>query len=100
MPTLLGKLHFSYNSSFYGQDIFNNTYQPRALIATYQKLGYLKNNTLIVLSPNQKIEQYKVIKGSQLLKNKNINHSIMEEAIANYQTCFYLLKNNRLKVKK
>lgn len=100
MPTLLGKLHFSYNSSFYGQDIFNNTYQPRALIATYQKLGYLKNNTLIVLSPNQKVEQYKVIKGSQLLKDKNINHSILEEAIANYQTCFYLLKNNRLKVKK
>ncbi|PQL92725.1 sulfatase [Apibacter sp. wkB309] len=98
MPTLFGKLHFSYSSRFYGQDVFDSTYQPRALIATYQKLGYLKDNKLIVLSPNQKIEQYNVIEGTQMKKSKSIDTSIADEAIANYQTCFYFLQNNKLRV--
>lgn len=98
MPTLFGKLHFSYSSRFYGQDVFESTYQPRALIATYQKLGYLKDNKLIVLSPNQKIEQYNVIEGTQMKKSKSIDTSIADEAIANYQTCFYFLENNKLRV--
>ena len=98
MPTLFGKLHFSYSSRFYGQDVFDSTYQPRALIATYQKLGYLKDNKLIVLSPNQKNEQYNVIEGTQMKKSKSIDTSIADEAIANYQTCFYFLENNKLRV--
>lgn len=98
MPTLFGKLHFSYSSRFYGQDVFDSSYQPRALIATYQKLGYLKDNKLIVLSPNQKIEQYNVIEGTQMKKSKSIDTSIADEAIANYQTCFYFLENNKLRV--
>ncbi|MXP05988.1 sulfatase-like hydrolase/transferase [Apibacter sp. B3239] len=98
MPTLFGKLHFSYSSRFYGQDVFDSSYQPRALIATYQKLGYLKDNKLIVLSPNQKIEQYNVIEGTQMKKSKSIDTSVADEAIANYQTCFYFLENNKLRV--
>lgn len=99
MPTVLGKLHFSYNSYFYGQDIFSPEYQPRALIATYQKLGFLKDNKVIVLSPNQKIMQYNFIQ-NQLKKSKQINKNISEEAIANYQTIAHLIDNNELKVKK
>lgn len=99
MPTLFGKLHFSYSSRFYGQDVFNSSYQPRALIATYQKLGYLKDNKLIVLSPNQKIEQYNVTKDTQMNKSTSIDSSLAEEAIANYQTCFYFIENNMLRVK-
>lgn len=99
MPTLFGKLHFSYSSRFYGQDVFDSTYQPRALIATYQKLGYLKDNKLIVLSPNQKVEQYNVTGDTQMSKSKSIVSSLAEEAIANYQTCFYFLENNMLRVK-
>lgn len=99
MPTLFGKLHFSYSSHFYGQDVFNSSYQPRALIATYQKLGYLKDNKLIVLSPNQKIEQYNVTKDTQMNKSTSIDSSLAEEAIANYQTCFYFIENNMLRIK-
>jgi phosphoglycerol transferase MdoB-like AlkP superfamily enzyme len=99
MPTLFGKLHFSYSSRFYGQDVFNSSYQPRALIATYQKLGYLKDNKLIVLSPNQKIEQYNVTKDTQMNKSISIDSSLAEEAIANYQTCFYFIENNMLRIK-
>jgi phosphoglycerol transferase MdoB-like AlkP superfamily enzyme len=38
MPTLFGLLHFNYESKFYGQDIFQTDYKPRAFVATYQDL--------------------------------------------------------------
>lgn len=99
MPTVLGKLHFSYTSFFYGQDIFSSKYIPRAPIATYQKLGYLKKDIVIVLSPKQKIEQYS-FNQNKLEKNKHIDKNILEEAIANYQTISHLIENNSLKIKK
>ncbi len=99
MPTLLGKLHFSYTSHFYGQDVFNSNYQPRVFMSTYQKLGYLKDNTLTVLSPNQKTDQFTVGVKGQMNKNDKKNKTLSEEAIANYQTASYLIKNNLLKIK-
>jgi phosphoglycerol transferase MdoB-like AlkP superfamily enzyme len=100
MPTLLGKLHFSYGSHFYGQDVYKPDYKPRAFSATYQKLGYLKDNVLVVLSPNQKVKQHKVNSDGKLSKAKEMNKAISNEAIANYQTASYLIDNNRLKIKK
>ncbi len=54
-PTLLGLLNFSYESPFFGQDILRPDFKPRALIANYVKLGLLKNDSLLVLAPRQKI---------------------------------------------
>jgi phosphoglycerol transferase MdoB-like AlkP superfamily enzyme len=35
-------LNFNYQSKFYGQDVMQADYKPRALIATYQDLGMIK----------------------------------------------------------
>lgn len=58
MPTLLGILNFNYDSKFFGTDVLQDSYIPRAFIATYQDLGYIRDNTLTILSPNQKVKQY------------------------------------------
>ena len=64
MPTLFGLLNFNYTSSFYGTNVLDSSYVPRAFIATYQDLGFIKDNTLTILSPNQKVRQYKYEQGA------------------------------------
>ncbi|MDR3273485.1 MAG: LTA synthase family protein [Flavobacteriaceae bacterium] len=102
MPTLFGLLHFSYTSHFYGQDVLKPDYQLRAFASTYQDLGYLKGNILTVLSPNRKVNQYVIPFDSNyeypMTKIENINQTLAEEAVANYQTSSYLIKNNKLKM--
>ena len=49
MPTVMGLLNFNYQSKFYGQDVFQSDYKPRALIATYQDLGFIKDNVLTII---------------------------------------------------
>jgi phosphoglycerol transferase MdoB-like AlkP superfamily enzyme len=60
MPTLFGLLHFNYQSKFYGQDVLKSDYKPRALIATYQDLGLIKDNVLTILSPKQTVKQFQL----------------------------------------
>jgi len=89
MPTLLGMLHFSYDSKFYGQNVYSAHYSERAFVATYQNLGYLENSILTVLSPNQKVEQYDVAllsDGSYSMESKpQLDDKLVQRAVANYQ---------------
>ncbi len=108
MPTLFGLLNFSYESKFYGQDVFQSDYKPRALIATYQDLGLIKDNVLTVLSPGKKVKQFKMIlkpKGKQdenlqvmydeiLIQNQRTD--LINETISYYQTTAKLLKDKKL----
>ncbi|MCC8417979.1 MAG: LTA synthase family protein [Rickettsia endosymbiont of Bryobia graminum] len=93
-PTILGLLNFSYDSKFFGQDILN-TPANRAFISTYQLLGLIKNNNLVILSPNNKPVTYQVINGN-ILKIEN-NNSLVEEAISFYQTAYDLYVNGTMK---
>lgn len=60
MPTVFGLLNFNYQSKFYGQDVLKPDYKPRALIATYQDLGLIKDNVLTVISPKQQVKQFQL----------------------------------------
>ena len=60
MPTLFSLLHFSYDSKFYGQDILAPDFRERAVMATYQDLGYYADDVLTVLSPVRRILQFRV----------------------------------------
>ncbi len=97
-PTILGLLHFSYRSEFFGQDIFNTAKDKRrAFISTYQGLGYIKNNQLIVQSPVKKIRSYlpDFITGNN--KEVPCEDSLTREAIAFYQVAAWLIKNKKYK---
>lgn len=108
MPTLFGLLNFSYESKFYGQDVFNTDYKPRALIATYQDLGLIKDNVLTVLSPCKKVKQFQMVlkpKGNQNKKfqimydeklMQNHRDDLINETISYYQTTAKLLKDKKL----
>lgn len=95
-PTILGLLNFSYTSKFFGYDIFKlEPGRERAFISTYQSLGYLKNEDLIVLSPQFKTESFSVTENRELKKHKNLIAT--NEAIAWYQVASYAFKHGLLK---
>ena len=60
MPTVFGLLNFNYQSKFFGQDVLKPDYKPRALIATYQDLGLIKDNVLTIFSPKQQVKQFQL----------------------------------------
>ena len=107
MPTLFGLLNFSYQSKFYGQDVFSPEYKPRAFIATYQDLGLIKDNVLTIISPVKKVKQFQLIslpnpklkRGFNLFYEekpmKKMREDLVNETISYYQTSAYLLKNKK-----
>ena len=89
IPTLFGQLHFTYDSQFYGEDIFSPTYSPRAFVATYQDLGYWKHNILTVLSPVKKVKQFSVREEGQeynLIPIQSLKSEYIKESVAYYGT--------------
>ena len=107
MPTVFGLLNFNYQSKFFGQDVLKSDYKPRALIATYQNLGLIKDNVLTIISPKQKVKQLqltlipnpKVATEFQLLYEqktiKNPRLDLEKETIAYYQTASDILKKKK-----
>lgn len=95
-PTLLGLLNFSYTSKFFGYDIFKlEPGRERAFISTYQNLGYLSDQELIVLSPQKKSESFS-LSGEHELKPLQAGTKT-NEAIAWYQAASYSFKHGLLK---
>jgi len=107
MPTLFGLLNFNYQSKFYGQDVFKADYKPRAFIATYQDLGFVKNNALTIISPVKKVKQFDLIsKPTEGLPaefqihfeekpKKAIDKKLVNETISYYQTASEMLKHKK-----
>lgn len=95
-PTILGLLKFDYRSKFFGQDIFALPEgRERALISTYQGLGYLRNDQLVIQSPVQQVEQFRpdFVTGNAV--RVHVTDSLAEQAIAYYQTAAWLLKHKK-----
>lgn len=90
MPTVLRLIHLSYESKFIGQNILSADFDPRAFMATYQDMGYLKNGILTVLSPVKRVKQYdvKFIPGKETeeMPVHKRNLKLIDEAQAFYQT--------------
>ncbi|WP_449388976.1 LTA synthase family protein [Chryseobacterium lineare] len=109
MPTLFGLLNFNYHSKFLGQDVFTKEFQPKAYVATYQDLGFIKDNYLTIISPLKKIKQYtlqqqknnlspefNIYYDENYLKPDSQNKKLIEQTIAAYQSTSYWLKKNKL----
>lgn len=84
-PTIFGLLGFEYKSKLWGQDIINNP-ANRAFISTYQLLGFLKDDKLVILSPKLLPKTYILLAEEK----EEIPNSITltEEAISFYQTAY------------
>ncbi len=93
-PTILGLLGFNYQSKFFGKDIFNAS-DERAFIGTYQLLGFMKDNHLVILKPNTKPRTYKLI-NHEKEEVDNIPH-LVEEAISFYQVSYNAYIQNKMR---
>jgi phosphoglycerol transferase MdoB-like AlkP superfamily enzyme len=92
-PTLLGLMNWSYKSKFFGKDILKMAPdEERAFISNYQKLGYIKNDRLSILSPQQKITHYRINPQTGEMKIEVADTELQKEAISYYQSSDYIYK--------
>lgn len=97
-PTLFSFLNWDYSSNLYGQNVMDAHYNERIMLGTYQKLAYMKNDRLVILSPQQSVETFRYNKASNEQIPMPADVPVVTEAIANYQTAYYLFKNGGLKL--
>jgi arylsulfatase A-like enzyme len=90
-PTVLGLLGISYDSQFYGQDLFAlEAGRERAFIGNYQKLGYLKGNRLVQLGPRRSVEEVvPAFDWDRPQPAVKPDPALVDEAVRYYQTASY-----------
>lgn len=97
-PTILGLMNLNYTSRFFGFDIYNmKPGNERAFISTYQDMGYIKDDKMVILSPQQKVKFYKpdfITGGNTPITGSD---SLINEAIAWYQAASFQFKNRQYK---
>ena len=99
-PTLLGLLNLDYTSQFMGYDINKIPAEScRAFISTYQDMGYLKQDTLVILSPRKQVAMFKTDLVIGINKKIPMNEKLKNEAIAWYQGANFLIKNGKYHLK-
>lgn len=92
-PTILGLLNFDYDSKFYGKDL-TKTNPGRAFISTYQLLGYLKDDMLVILSPHTNPVTYRLEGNKKVLTQ---NSKLVNEAISYYQSAYELFTKGQMR---
>ena len=96
-PTLMGWLGLSYSSRFFGYDIFNlETARERAFISTYQKLGYLKGNRLVVLDVNREPVVLDGLPANPGIPPPPRDQQLIREAISWYQSASLYFRSGQL----
>lgn len=87
VPTVLDLLGLPEHTRFMGRSVLH-TYPDagRAFIATYQKLGYLTPDQLVVLSPGRKIEGWRLNAQQEITSPFALPDSLVARAIGAYQT--------------
>ncbi|MEO6404207.1 MAG: sulfatase-like hydrolase/transferase [Ferruginibacter sp.] len=99
-PMILGMLNTNYTSRFLGKDIYQtDSTSDRVFISTYEDLGYLKKDSLVILGPKKKSSLYRVDYVSAAATKLNSSANLLNEAIAWYNGTSYLIKNGGYKKK-
>jgi phosphoglycerol transferase MdoB-like AlkP superfamily enzyme len=93
-PTLLGLLNFSYKTKFFGYDIFKlEPGRERIFISTYQNIGYIRNNKLVILYPQKKVKTFTPNFDDGTAIPIPNDEALTNEAISWYQTASYEFRN-------
>lgn len=97
-PTLLSILGATGQEHFFGDNLFSSAPKSsRAFVSNYQELGYFVDNTLIVLSPKQKIATFRIDPLTLAATPAAENPQLVKEAIAYYQTGSRAFKQGALR---
>ena len=85
-PTVLGLLRFSYRTKFLGKDILRTAPDhARAFISTYQKLGLIKDDSLVVIGPKRYLAAYNVDRATGNVRTAPASQELVDETLAYYQ---------------
>lgn len=98
-PTLLGLLNFKYSSAFIGKDILTSgIWTERAFISTYQKLGYIQDDKLLVLGPKKAVDYFSFVRNDGATAVIQPQEDLLMNALGYIQGTNYIYKNrlNRL----
>ena len=99
IPTLAGIMNWSYESTFFGKNVLTmSPSDERAFIGTYQKLGYIKGNNLMVLSPQKKYAQFSFDRYTGDMKEVKVEEQFKTDAVSIYQTAEHMFINGLNKV--
>lgn len=90
-PTLLGLLNFSYDSKFFGEDVFHDNFAPRAYISNYQKVALVENDVMTILSPKHMVDQ----RHWPDMEHAQKSPQQVEDTIALYQSASWWRENDR-----
>lgn len=91
-PTLLALLGINYESHFFGQDILSDTFQERALISNYQRLGVYEDDELTILAPVKQMSAIKDPLHNEQSVPADPKKDNVLEAMALYQGADFILK--------
>ena len=93
-PTILGLMQVSYASDFLGYDVLKHPEHPgRAFLSTYQKLGYLTEDRLLVMGPNKYAAQYHVNRITGATTVEKLDEERLLDMLAYYQGANYIYKH-------
>jgi len=98
-PTLLDLLGVTGESTFFGRSLFKQDgVEPRALIASYQDLGYYSRGILTVLKPKREAVAYRVDPNTFAETPIPLDPRLLDEAIAYYETGTHAFDTGALKM--
>jgi phosphoglycerol transferase MdoB-like AlkP superfamily enzyme len=86
-PTLFSLLGWQ-SENLFGRNVLFPRYEERTFVGTYQKLGYMQRDTLVVLSPGQRSEVYRVEENDTKLSPIESDSAVIKRAIAYYETAY------------
>ena len=99
-PTLFSLLHWDYRSNLFGQDILSMELEDeRAFIGNYRKLGYLKDDKVLVLDEQKNAHFYSWNPNDNSLVTRASEEEFENKSISFYQVADELYRNNGLKIK-
>jgi len=93
-PTVLGLMNFTYATKFMGSDVLKmGQSQERAFISTYQKLGFIKGDTLVVLGPQKSLKSFTIDLKSGAAIESAPREELVADALGYFQGANYIYMN-------
>ncbi|AFC87060.1 LTA synthase family protein [Frateuria aurantia] len=98
-PTLLGLLHFSYRSRFFGRDLFQTPAGREQIFpGTYEKLGYSRGQVLSITEPGRRIEQFRAdFEHGEALSLHPQDQELARTTMAYYQVASEMFKQGGMR---
>ena len=99
-PTVLGLLNVKYTSAFIGKDVLtSDAWSERAFISTYQKIGFVHDDKLVVLGPKKEADYFSFVRKDGATTVLKPQEGLLMDTLAYIQGTNYIYKNrlNRLK---